>query len=722
MAREYSLLPSLSDIRGAALEWTRNEGAIWIYVAQVLIAALLTLWLAMRLELPQPSTATTTVFVVMQPQSGQVFAKSFYRILGSIVGLTVVLALVALFGQERVLFLTSSALWIGLCTAGAARYRDFRSYACMLAGYTTALIGLPAAANPEGTFMQALWRFEEISLGIVCSTLASAVFFPQRSIVALREAVYRRYGAFAAFALEHLSGRQRSLFEMAELRFALQSVTLEALRSATSFDDPQARLRSGRLARLNIEFMLLSTRYHALHQLLERLRQQEATEALKALDPCLDQLREILEPWRDKRLLPTEAHKLAEEIDARREPLKVAIRNAREHLGAEAAQLLDFDTATELLYRFVEDIRDYAETHASLVTPRHERERWKHAFEAKANPIAAFVAGLRSALMLLVAGIFWIETSWPSGNRFALMTATVATILSTAPNPSRTAVQMVQGTALAAVFGLGITFLVMPQIEGFALLCLAVAPVFALGTYMSVKPKVAGIGSGLRLYFSVGAIPANHMAFDAAGMMNTYIALLMAQVLATTATLVVMPPNAPWLWRHIEHDLRMRVVNTIQHRRSAGLASAFESATRDLLNQGYNLAVSRPEVQKRLLAWSFVVQETGHAVIELRRELDALPAMPCYLKETPWRQALDGLLDAMIHFFSKPDASKLQRTLVAINAAIDAAHDTQEPQPPRFESSPLRRIQSYLHFIRTTLIETGPLVKAPTPPSNDPSA
>ncbi|WP_287812401.1 PQQ-binding-like beta-propeller repeat protein, partial [Pseudomonas sp.] len=40
-------------------------------------------------------------------------------------------------------------LWIGLCVAGSARYRDFRSYACMLAGYTAALIGIPAALNAD---------------------------------------------------------------------------------------------------------------------------------------------------------------------------------------------------------------------------------------------------------------------------------------------------------------------------------------------------------------------------------------------------------------------------------------------------------------------------------------------------------------------------------------------------------------------------------------------
>ncbi|WP_206685654.1 FUSC family protein, partial [Escherichia coli] len=40
-----------------------------------------------RLEMSQPRTAMTTVFVLMQPLSGMVFAKSFYRVLGTAAGL-----------------------------------------------------------------------------------------------------------------------------------------------------------------------------------------------------------------------------------------------------------------------------------------------------------------------------------------------------------------------------------------------------------------------------------------------------------------------------------------------------------------------------------------------------------------------------------------------------------------------------------------------------------
>ena len=235
-------LPDAEAWRRAFFEWARSDGVTWVYIGKVLLAALVTLWLAMRLELPQPSTATITVFIVMQPQSGQVLAKGFYRILGSLVGLTVMVALIALFAQERVLFLLVSSLWIGLCTVGATRYRDFRSYACVLAGYTATLIGLPATTHPEAAFMQALWRILEIALGIGCASLVSALILPQTSSAAMRNALYQRFGAFAAFVLEHLDGGDRQRFEASNVAFASQAVGLEALRSATTREAPRDEL------------------------------------------------------------------------------------------------------------------------------------------------------------------------------------------------------------------------------------------------------------------------------------------------------------------------------------------------------------------------------------------------------------------------------------------------------------------------------------------------
>ena len=76
-----------SAFYAAFVDWARTDGRTWIYLFKALAACFLALGIAMKLDLPQPRTAMTTVFIVMQPQSGMVFAKSFYRICGTLIGL-----------------------------------------------------------------------------------------------------------------------------------------------------------------------------------------------------------------------------------------------------------------------------------------------------------------------------------------------------------------------------------------------------------------------------------------------------------------------------------------------------------------------------------------------------------------------------------------------------------------------------------------------------------
>ena len=67
------------------------------YLFEVIAAVTLALGVAMNLELRPPGSAVTTVlFIALQPQIGMVFAKSFYRICGTLMGLVVMPALLGL--------------------------------------------------------------------------------------------------------------------------------------------------------------------------------------------------------------------------------------------------------------------------------------------------------------------------------------------------------------------------------------------------------------------------------------------------------------------------------------------------------------------------------------------------------------------------------------------------------------------------------------------------
>src|SRR5882757_2727743 len=91
----FSYLPRLWPF--AMLQTLRQ--ATWrdaMFSLKTFIAAMLALFIAFRLNLSQPSWSVTTVYIVSQPFSGMVLAKSLYRMLGTVIGAVMSLLLVAL--------------------------------------------------------------------------------------------------------------------------------------------------------------------------------------------------------------------------------------------------------------------------------------------------------------------------------------------------------------------------------------------------------------------------------------------------------------------------------------------------------------------------------------------------------------------------------------------------------------------------------------------------
>ncbi|WP_213875226.1 FUSC family protein [Pseudomonas sp. dw_358] len=689
-------------------EWLRSDGVTWVYIFKVLLAAFITLWLAMRLELPQARTAMITVFIVMQIQSGHVFAKSVYRFIGTLAGSAFTVLLIALFAQVPELFLVGLALWIALCTAGAVRHRNFRGYAFVLAGYTAAFVGLPVLMHPDGAFMAAVWRVLEISLGLVVSTVVSAAILPQSASGSLRNGLYQRFGNFAGFVAKGLRGDlPREVFESTNQRLVSEAVGLEGLRGVVAFEDPHMRRRSGRVSRLNSEFMTLTTRFNALHQLLERIRLNGRVEVLAAVEPGLAPLVHLMDSFSARLLTADDAVGLAEQLAQFKAAFRGQVRGLRETFVEQAPtehDLLDFNTAFELLYRFVDELHGYAQTHASLAQHRHERENWDEPFTAQTNWLASLAAGVRGSSIVLILGSYWIATAWASGASLMLVAAATLGLSASSPNPKRMAYQMAGGTAFGAVTGFIEMFYLYPHIDGFPLLCVMLAPVLMLGAFLASRPQYAGYGLGLLIFFSINSVPDNLTVYNAYNFINDYIAMVLGMLVSAAAGAIILPPNSRWLWNRMEQDLRALVVFAVSGK-LRGLGSAFESRTRDVLNQAYGLAAGKPQVQRSLLNWMFSVQEVGHAVIELRREQEKLPAHPCYAEDQPWRQANRAMGRSLVRLFIKPSAGNRERSLLAVDLAIERVQATPEPFAPHFDTSALRRILSYLHFIRSSLLD-----------------
>ncbi len=380
--------------------------------------------------------------------------------------------------------------------------------------------------------------------------------------------------------------------------------------------------------------------------------------------------------------------------------------------GPSAADQLDFHTVFELLYRFIDEMFSYAETHASLAAHKHEREQWDEPYVAQTSWLVSLAAGVRASAVLLLLGSYWLLSDWPSGAMMTLIATVTVGLSAASPNPKRMSFQMACGTALGALVGFFETFFVFPWIDGFPLLCMVLAPVFVLGAFLSSRPAYAGYGIGLLVFFAIGSVPNNLTVYDPYSFINDYIGMILGMCVCAAAGAIILPPNSRWLWSRLEQELREQVLFAISGR-LRGIGTAFESRTRDLLHQAYGLAAGKPKVQSELMGWMFTVLEVGHAVIELRKEQARAPVHPAYAESQPWRQAIRVMGRALARLFLQPSASNHERALVAVDHAIARVQATDEPFARHFDTSVLRRAQSYLHFIRSSLLDPqSPLVPA----------
>ena len=233
-------------------DWLDHQTAVALtFAVKTFAASLLALYIAFWAGLDDPRWSFLTVFVVSQPDSGLVLAKSFYRILGTIAGVLVTIALVFGLAQYGELFVAAVAVWICLCNFAARAVRNFASYGFQLAGYTVAIVGIPAALEPSGAYPLMVARFTEIALGIICAALVSRLILVRElspKLVELVRALTRRADGFATVLLDPDADRERVAAERTELPKAYLDV--QAMQRSAYFESADARVLDQPLRRL----------------------------------------------------------------------------------------------------------------------------------------------------------------------------------------------------------------------------------------------------------------------------------------------------------------------------------------------------------------------------------------------------------------------------------------------------------------------------------------
>jgi uncharacterized membrane protein YccC len=131
-----------------------------IFALKTFAASMLALVIALAMDLPRPYWAMATVYITSQPLAGATSSKALFRVIGTLVGATMTVALVPNLINAPELLCLAIALWVGFCLYLSLLDGTPRSYLFMLAGYTVALIGFPSVSAPDAIFDTAVARLD----------------------------------------------------------------------------------------------------------------------------------------------------------------------------------------------------------------------------------------------------------------------------------------------------------------------------------------------------------------------------------------------------------------------------------------------------------------------------------------------------------------------------------------------------------------------------------
>lgn len=688
-------------------EWLTIDAPVLIYMAKAVIAALLALWISMKLNLPDPRTAIFTVFIVMQPQSGLVFSKSYYRVLGTIAGVGMSLVIMGMFAQDPVWFIALFAVWIGLTTAAGFKYRNFQFYGFVLAGYTLCIVALPVIETPLEVFDIAVSRFSEVVVGIMSATVISDIIFPRRLLDSLIASEQERFRN----VLSTLSDPQSVFAEFDETnpavtRFSSGVVGLNAVRINSSFESGSDRRERQHYAHLNHEYMNLSTTFHSLKSIVATIKEGEKLDVLNALKRLYQPIESALKTRSDAVLTPEDLQSiLAELLEA-----KTNVQKRYEHERLVFDYQDEFTSAGYLIIRLLNELHIHCATYLSLLKHRSSGNASRELsrivrFSTHTDNVLVALAALRGSGVLLLTMLFWIWTAWPYATLSITMAVVIGLLLGTLPSPLDGVKDFFKGSLIALIVAAVYDFYIIPAYTSDLLtLGLLLAPTLAFIGWMTTRPKLAIFSFGFVFMFMSQCALDPFYKIEPTKFLESSLAALIGILFGGLAYLLVNFWSCSLTQHRVAKILRRQIVRlcvgvlTVER-------SALESTGRDLVQQFSTQGRLNMRSSRLVFEWLLATLEIGRAVLTVRRSTQRL--------YTHYQHPqIAGALDSIKNYFEAPSHSLREALLSDLKETIAVLRDATRPSEPiqkkRFESLIVE-----FALIRTVLLHSAgfPLVK-----------
>lgn len=651
----------------------RSDGQAVIYAAKSFAAAMLAYYLALSIGLQRPSWAIITVYIVSQTSAGASLSRSVYRLVGTVVGAAATVIIVPTFVNQPILCSVVLALWIAGSLCLSLLERTPRGYAFLLAGYTASLIGFPAVSAPGTIFDLAVTRVEEIAIGILCAGLIHRFVLPVR--------IAGRFNSTLAQTLA--TARQRIADTLAgkpvaaeTLRLALSLQFLQGINHHLPWDDglsvPHRQARK------------------AIHDRLARLLivNGELYDRLQRSGPPPDDLQALLaeaEAW----LTGPQADRSAPSADgllSRCERLIVRY--------AADAQTMDEALRLSLARHLAEAIRLLQESErlAKAVYRRRSPALPPDAGAAKGyvfhrDPLSALRTSFGAFVIILSGCLIWIGSAWPDGGTAVSILGVCCSLFASFDAPAAHLVKYLIGCVWGVLFSLLYSFVLLPQVNEFALLAAVLAPVYLLAGSLQARPATTFMAMGITLTLPILCELGASYRGDFATAINTALALFIAVGYAAFGMRLLQTVQAETAIRRLltlcQRDIRRAARGRLAHN-AHRWTNLMIDRTALLLPR---LPQSGPAAGQLLDSMLRDIR-TGLAVIHLRRRYqqadsasaDAVQALLDALNPQPDITALEQPVNALLaQALPATDAASRERAeaLIALYCALHLPEESQ---------------------------------------------
>lgn len=629
----------------------------WIFSAKTFVGAMLALWLAMRLDLDRPYWAMATAYIVAQPLAGAMRSKAVYRFLGTLAGAVVSLVLVPVLVDAPELLTAALALWIAICIYFAILDRTPRSYVFLLAGYTAALIVFPSVDAPATIWDTVLARVEEITLGIVCSTLVGSIVLPRPLGPALARRIDGWLRDSLAWTVAVLTGRSDAPeIRAARRRVASDAVEIQLLASHLAYDTSHLQAATRPVEILHQRVLQLLPVVSGLESRLAALR------AAGGVTPGLAALLERMAAWiKDgPDADPAEVTRIEAEIAALEPPIDGSSDWQTIMLSGVLGRLTDririfHDIVTLRRHVAAGNSRppalrfDAVENHVA----RHHRDHAMALHSAAAAILTVF---------LLTA--FWIASAWPEGGGAVALAAVACSFFAAQDDPAPSIVAFLGATVAALVIDGVYLFAVLPYAGSFTMLTLALAPAYLVFGALIASPKAGRLVGPVAFIGATELSLSSAYSADFAGFVNGSIAAVVGLGAAAVVLRIVRSVGAEWTARRLLHANRTDIAHAARDRWPARRAD-FASLILDRLSLVVPRLAASAEGADAVALAALADLRVGVNVLDLRRHAPTLPA--------PARDAVDRLLHGVAaHYRAWPQRPAPTDLLAATDAAICA--------------------------------------------------